>query len=32
MKEAKIITTLFPDIGGVLLTNGWSHESREPTA
>lgn len=23
------ITTLFLDIGGVLLTNGWGHESRE---
>ncbi len=28
MKEAKNITTLFLDIGGVLLTNGRSHESR----
>ncbi len=24
----KIITTLFLDIGGVLLTNGWGHEAR----
>lgn len=24
----KAITTLFLDIGGVLLTNGWGHESR----
>ena len=23
------ITTLFLDIGGVLLTNGWGHESRK---
>ncbi len=28
MKEAKNITTLFLDIGGVLLTKGWGHESR----
>jgi putative hydrolase of the HAD superfamily len=26
------ITTLFLDIGGVLLTNGWGHESRELAA
>ena len=26
------ITTLFFDIGGVLLTNGWDHVSREKTA
>ena len=24
----KTITTLFLDIGGVLLTNGWGHRSR----
>ena len=24
----KKITTLFLDIGGVLLSNGWEHESR----
>ncbi len=27
MKE-KIISTIFLDIGGVLLTNGWGHEAR----
>ena len=32
MKEAKNITTLFLDIGGVLLTNGWGHESRNLAA
>lgn len=26
------ITTLFFDVGGVLLTNGWDHESREKAA
>src|SRR5512146_2794434 len=26
------ITTLFLDIGGVLLTNGWDHNSRERAA
>ena len=26
------ITTLFFDVGGVILTNGWSHESREQAA
>jgi putative hydrolase of the HAD superfamily len=26
------ITTLFLDIGGVLLTNGWGHESRQRAA
>lgn len=26
------ITTLFVDIGGVLLTNGWDHDSREAAA
>lgn len=26
------ITTLFCDIGGVLLTNGWDHKSREKAA
>ncbi|NLG95997.1 MAG: hypothetical protein GX491_01420 [Chloroflexi bacterium] len=26
------ITTLFLDIGGVLLTNGWGHESRHLAA
>ncbi len=28
MKSAIPITTLFLDVGGVLLTNGWGHESR----
>ncbi|MEZ4664039.1 MAG: hypothetical protein R2911_41430 [Caldilineaceae bacterium] len=28
MREQPKITTLFLDIGGVLLTNGWDHESR----
>jgi putative hydrolase of the HAD superfamily len=28
MKEAIPITTLFLDVGGVLLTNGWGHQSR----
>ena len=28
MKRATEITTLFLDIGGVLLTNGWGHQSR----
>ncbi len=32
MKETKNITTLFLDIGGVLLTNGWGHESRNLAA
>ena len=32
MKEAKNITTLFLDIGGVLLTNGWGHKSRNLAA
>jgi len=27
--SGKVIKTLFLDIGGVLLTNGWGHESRE---
>ncbi len=26
------ITTLFFDVGGVILTNGWSHVSREQAA
>jgi putative hydrolase of the HAD superfamily len=29
MKREIPITTLFVDIGGVLLTDGWSHESRK---
>jgi len=28
MKSAVSITTLFLDVGGVLLTNGWGHQSR----
>ena len=28
MKRATPITTLFLDVGGVLLTNGWGHQSR----
>ena len=28
MKRAIRITTLFLDVGGVLLTNGWGHQSR----
>ena len=31
-KPALPITTLFLDIGGVLLTDGWGHESRAQTA
>jgi putative hydrolase of the HAD superfamily len=32
MKEDYSITTLFIDIGGVLLTNGWSRQSRKNAA
>jgi putative hydrolase of the HAD superfamily len=32
MKPAVPITTLFVDIGGVLLTNGWDHDSRKLAA
>jgi len=32
MQKTRNITILYPDIGGVLLTNGWSHESWNPTA
>jgi len=32
VKRAVPITTLFLDIGGVLLTNGWDHESRKRAA
>jgi putative hydrolase of the HAD superfamily len=32
MKRTKKITTLFLDIGGVLLTDGWQHESRKRAA
>jgi putative hydrolase of the HAD superfamily len=30
--ETKNIKVLFSDIGGVLLSNGWGHESREKAA
>jgi len=32
MKRSAPITALFLDIGGVLLTNGWEHESRKLAA
>ena len=32
MKDKKEITTLFLDVGGVLLTNGWGHEYRSLAA
>jgi len=32
MKPTIPITTLFVDIGGVLLTNGWDHHARERAA
>ncbi len=32
MKSAIPITTLFLDIGGVLLTNGWDHHARKRAA
>jgi transaldolase len=32
MKRAIPITTLFLDIGGVLLTNGWDHQARQRAA
>jgi putative hydrolase of the HAD superfamily len=32
MKKSSFITALFLDIGGVLLTNGWGHESRKLAA
>jgi putative hydrolase of the HAD superfamily len=32
MEKAAPITALFLDIGGVLLTNGWAHQSRELAA
>ena len=32
MKKSSSITALFLDIGGVLLTNGWGHESRKLAA
>lgn len=30
--QKKLISTLFLDIGGVLLTNGWDHDSRKRAA
>ncbi|MDD5708475.1 MAG: HAD family phosphatase, partial [Kiritimatiellae bacterium] len=32
MKRSTEITTLFLDIGGVLLTNGWDHHARKRAA
>ena len=32
MKKTNSITTLFLDIGGVLLTNGWDHQARKRAA
>ncbi len=32
MKHELSITTLFTDIGGVLLTNGWDHKTRKVAA
>ncbi len=32
MKTAKKVTTLFLDIGGVLLTNGWDNQARKRAA
>lgn len=32
MKRALPVTTLFLDIGGVLLTNGWDHHARKRAA
>jgi putative hydrolase of the HAD superfamily len=32
MKKSATIKTLFVDIGGVLLTNGWDHQSRKRAA
>jgi putative hydrolase of the HAD superfamily len=32
MKKAPAITTLFVDIGGVLLTDGWDHHARKRAA
>ena len=32
MQSTTNITTLFLDIGNVLLTNGWGHESRQRAA
>ena len=32
MKKSSLITALFLDIGGVLLTNGWDHHARKRAA
>jgi putative hydrolase of the HAD superfamily len=32
MRKAPAVTCLFPDIGGVLLTNGWDHHARNRAA
>jgi putative hydrolase of the HAD superfamily len=32
MKKTVPITTLFLDVGGVLLTNGWDHHARRRAA
>jgi putative hydrolase of the HAD superfamily len=32
MKRSAEIRTLFLDIGGVLLTNGWDHHARKRAA
>jgi len=32
MDKKNSVTTLFLDIGGVLLSNGWGHESRKSAA
>jgi len=32
MKKFAPIRTLFVDIGGVLLTNGWDHQARKRAA
>lgn len=32
MKKSPLITTLFVDVGGVLLTNGWDHVARKRAA
>ncbi|MGA7547737.1 MAG: hypothetical protein WBW24_03115, partial [Candidatus Sulfotelmatobacter sp.] len=32
MKGSTEITTLFLDVGGVLLTNGWDHHARRRAA
>ncbi|MEO8169229.1 MAG: hypothetical protein ABI623_13335 [bacterium] len=32
MKRSTTITTLFLDIGGVLLSDGWDHHARKRAA